>query len=142
MKDVAPLTLVPVMISTPSLLITDDDRAFRETLRGVFEPRGFATLLAADGLEALQIARSQPVHLLLLDYHMPQLTGLETIRRLRASAVQTPCILMSAELDPSVVAAAEAEQVFSVLSKPFSISTITRIVRDALQRTYQWNGPK
>ena len=39
----------------PAILITDDDRDFRETLREVFEPRGFATLLAADGEEAIQI---------------------------------------------------------------------------------------
>ena len=128
------------MIVTPALLITDDDRAFRETLRSVFEPRGFATLLAADGLEALRIVRSHAVHILLLDMHMPQLNGLETIRRLRESAVNVPCILMSAKLDQEVVEAAKEERVFSILSKPFSVATITNLVRDALQQAYPGVG--
>ena len=42
------------MVISPSLLITDDDRDFRETLRDVFRPLGFRTLLAADGEEAVQ----------------------------------------------------------------------------------------
>ena len=44
-----------MLVTPPSLLITDDDSDFRETLRGVFEPRGFRTLLAGDGEEALEI---------------------------------------------------------------------------------------
>ena len=44
-----------MLVETPSLLITDDDPAYRETLQVVFEPRGFRTLLAGDGEEALDI---------------------------------------------------------------------------------------
>ena len=72
-----------MILSTPSLLITDDDRDFRETLSEVFDRRGFRTLLASDGEQALDIARRETVHLLLTDMHMPRLTGLETIRRIR-----------------------------------------------------------
>ena len=46
-------------IETPSLLITDDDPGFRETLRVVFQPRGFRTLLASDGEEALKIVHQR-----------------------------------------------------------------------------------
>ncbi|HEX4148772.1 MAG TPA: response regulator, partial [Pirellulales bacterium] len=57
-----------------SILITDDDPSFRETLRSVFEPRGFRTLLAGDGEEALRIVERDEIHLVLLDMHMPRLT--------------------------------------------------------------------
>ena len=70
-------------IESPSLLITDDDPAFRETLRVVFEPEGYRTLLAGTGEEALDIVRNQEVHLVLLDMHMPRLTGLETLRQVK-----------------------------------------------------------
>jgi two-component system chemotaxis response regulator CheY len=129
------------MIESPTLLITDDDQAFRETLRDVFAPRGFATMMASDGSETLEIVRHHSVHLLLVDMHMPRLTGLDTIRQLRAAAVQTPCILMSARLDPQTVAAAQHEGVFSVLSKPFSIRTLTALVAEALARVYHWPAP-
>jgi len=127
-------------IVIPSLLITDDDRDLRETLRSMFEPRGFETLLAADGEEALQIVQSHSVHVLLLDMHMPRLSGLETIRRLKQLRRPVPTILMSAELDPQIRQEAEEEHVFRVLPKPFSFHTIRDVVRDALQRTYSWAG--
>jgi CheY-like chemotaxis protein len=71
-----------MQLVTPRLLITDDDRDFRETVAGVLTDRGFETLQAADGEEALEIVVRQEVHLLLLDMQMPRLSGLETIERL------------------------------------------------------------
>ncbi|MFH1268648.1 MAG: response regulator [Planctomycetota bacterium] len=127
-----------MQILAPSLLITDDDRAFRETLQGVFEPRGYRTLLAGDGEEALSIIRREEVHLLLLDMHMPKLTGLETLRRVKQFKSVLPCILLSANLDEILVEQARMAQAFSVLSKPVTLRQITRVVRLALKRTYDW----
>ena len=125
-------------IVTPTLLITDDDRDFRETLRSAFESRGFETLQAADGEEALTILQSRPIHLLLVDMYMPRLTGLETIRRLKQLERPLPAILMSSALDAQIEQAALDEHVFSVLPKPFSFSAIRQAVREALQQTYSW----
>ncbi len=127
-----------MFLESPSLLITDDDRAFRETLQGVFEPRGFRTLLAGDGEQALRIVHSEPVHLILLDMHMPRLTGLETIRRLKTLDSPPPCILISAGLDDVLAEEARQAEAFSVLSKPVSFSEITHIVAEAMRQTYDW----
>lgn len=124
------------MLAHPSLLITDDDRDFRETLRSVFEPRGFETLLAGDGEEALEIVRRRNVHLLLLDMHMPRLSGLETIRRVKQLHSVLPCILMSADLDALLEQEARQADAFEVLSKPFRFDVITRVVQAALDRAY------
>jgi len=123
----------------PSLLITDDDRDFRETLRSLFEPR-FRTLVAGDGEEALDIVRSQEVHLLLLDMHMPKLTGLETLRRVKQFKSRLPCILLSAGLDEAIIRQAQLAQAFSVLSKPISRQQLTSTVDDAMKRIYNWQG--
>ena len=125
-------------IEAPSLLITDDDRAFRETLQGVFEPQGFRTLLAGDGEEALSIVRNEEVHLLLLDMHMPKLTGLETLRRVKRFKSILPCILLSAQMDDRLVEQARLAQAFSVLAKPVTMRQIVGVVRVALERTYHW----
>jgi len=127
-----------MQILAPSLLITDDDRAFRETLQGVFEPRGYRTLLAGDGEEAISIVRREEVHLVLLDMHMPKLSGLETLRRVKQFKSILPCILLSANLDDLLVEQARMAQAFSVLSKPVTLRQITRVVRLALERTYDW----
>jgi len=127
-------------LQTPSLLITDDDPAFRETLRVVFEPKGFRTLLAGDGEEALKIVHNDTVHVVLLDMHMPKLTGLETLRMLKEFRAMLPCILLSAQLDELVVEQARRAHAYSVLSKPVTVRQITYVVRQALQRTYAWHG--
>lgn len=122
----------------PSLLITDDDGAFRETLRSVFAPRGFQTLTAADGDEALEIVEKQPVHLLLTDMHMPRLSGIETIRRIRERRLILPCILLSAGVDDGLLEQARGLQAFSVLPKPVRFAELTGVVCQALRVTYGW----
>ena len=130
-----------MVLETPSLLITDDDRDFRETLSGIFEPRGFRTILAGDGEEALEVIHREPVHLLLLDMHMPRLTGLETMRRLRTLHLELPCILISAALDRQIEEEARAANAYSVLAKPVRLPDITGIVARAMQQVYCWKQP-
>lgn len=129
-----------MLLDTPSLLITDDDSAYRETLQVVFEPKGFRTILASDGEEALEIVRAETVHLVLLDMHMPKLTGLETLQRLKQFRALLPCILLSAQLDDLIVEQARRAHAFSVLPKAVTIGQITNTVFQALQRTYAWHS--
>lgn len=129
-----------MVIEKPSLLITDDDRGFRETLQEVLERQGYRTHLAGDGEEALEIVRRQVVHVALLDVHMPKLTGLETLRVLRRHRLLLPCILMSARLDEALVRQARLLRAFSVLAKPVNRIQITGVIRKALETAYQWPG--
>ncbi len=124
----------------PSLLIADDDRDFRATLVDVLRGQGFDTLEAADGEEALDVMHRQPVHLLLLDMHMPRLSGLETIHRLRQLELEVvvPWILISAALDDAIVAEARAAAAFSILPKPLRLPQLTGAVHDALRQIYNW----
>ncbi len=124
----------------PQLLIADDDSDFRETLSEVFHRRGYRTLLVGDGCEALEIVRSQTVlHLVMLDVHMPRLTGLETLQEIRRLPVpQLPCILMSAQFNESIVQQANKLDSTSILSKPFTLSKLTGVVDDGFHRHYGW----
>jgi DNA-binding response OmpR family regulator len=126
-------------VQFPSLLITDDDHDFRETLRAVFEPR-FRTFLAGDGEEALEIVRREHVHLVLLDMHMPKLTGLETLKQVKRFKSRLPCILLSAALDENLIRQAELAEAFSVLAKPISRQQLTTTVDAAMRRVYNWEN--
>ena len=128
--------MIPVV--SPSLLITDDDVDFRSTLREVFESRGFRTVLAGDGEEALEVLEREPVHLVLLDMHMPRLTGLEAIRRVKQSRPILPCILFSAQLDDAITKAALEADAYRVLAKPIGLRTLTDVVSQALADVYHW----
>lgn len=127
-----------MLVQTPSLLIADDDRDFRETLRLVFEPRGFHTLLAGDGEEALDLVHSETVHLLLIDMHMPRLTGLETLCRIKAASLALPSILLSADMNDALAEQARQADVFCVLSKPVRFAELRGLVHRALSLAYDW----
>ena len=66
-----------------SILIADDDRGNRETLAEVLRNKGFDTVTATDGEQAVEIVQVQMIHLVLFDMHMPRLTGLETWQLVR-----------------------------------------------------------
>jgi DNA-binding NtrC family response regulator len=129
------------MMATPeatrySILITDDDRGCREALRDIMEPQGYRTLLASSGEEALDIARQEPLHLAMLDMHMPTLTGLETLRLLRQIRAMLPCILVTADATASLLRQAIQESAYSVIQKPVSKNVVMYTVVRCLARTY------
>jgi two-component system chemotaxis response regulator CheY len=119
-----------------SILITDDDRNCREALRDIMEPQGFRTFLAACGEEALEITQAQPVHLAILDMHMPTLTGLETLCLLRQIRALLPCILVSADVTESLMRQAWQAHAYSVIPKPVSKNVVIHTVVRALIRVY------
>ena len=121
------------------VLLADDDPGLRRLIGTTLGNEDFDLLHATDGEEALEIVRSNPdVHLLLLDMHMPKLTGLETLRRVKQMKSRLPCILLSAGLDDAIRDQARQAEVYSVLAKPVSRCDITSVVLQALRRTYGW----
>ncbi|WP_246539370.1 response regulator [Telmatocola sphagniphila] len=119
------------------ILITDDDPNMRAMLREIVEAVGaFKTHLAANGNEACEIAQSETVHLALLDYQMPQLTGMETLQLLRQMQEVLPAILITADATLELVRKAMNAQFYSVIPKPFSKNVVTTTVVRALIRFY------
>lgn len=119
------------------LLITDDDRDFRMSLGEALTRRGYRTVLAADGIEALEVIRSQHIHLALLDVHMPRLDGLGMLKSLRNSKPTLPCILMTAQMDESIVTQARELRTHQLLSKPFSLNLLADTIRSLLDQCYR-----
>lgn len=119
-----------------SILITDDDRECRLALREMMEPEGYQTLLASSGEEALEIVREQPVHLAILDMHMPSLSGLETLQLVRQFKVTLPCILITADANEQLIRQAYQARAYSVIPKPISKNVVLYTVFRALGRSY------
>ena len=119
-----------------SILITDDDSNSRDALREIIQPEGFQTLLAASGEEAIDIVREAPVHLVLLDMHMPTLTGLETLQLVRQINAQLPAILVTGDPSDRLVRQAIQAHFYSVIPKPVSRNLLLYTVLKALARFY------
>ena len=119
-----------------SILIADDDRGCRDALREIVEPEGYRTVLASSGEEALDIVRGREVHLLLMDMHMPMLTGLDTLRLARQMNVIVPAILLTGDPSDTLLREAYQAQVYSVIPKPVSKNVVLYTVVRALSRFY------
>jgi CheY-like chemotaxis protein len=119
-----------------SILITDDDPAAREALREIFEPRGYRTFLAESGEEAIDIVQGHEVHLALMDFHLPRLSGLETIAIVRQIKGGIPTILISGDRDENLLRRALSERAYCVLSKPVSRHVVIYVVTKALEKFY------
>lgn len=83
--------------AAPRVLVVDDERAVRESLERALALHGFEVVTAAEGLEALRAIQGEaPPAVIVLDILMPGVDGLQLTRRLRADAVDTPILLLTA----------------------------------------------
>jgi two-component system, response regulator PdtaR len=121
-----------------SVLITDDDPGSREALRDIVEPAGFRAVLASSGEEAVDIIREreEPVHLALLDMHMPRLTGLETMQLVHQINAILPCILVTADATEDLMRQAFHVRAYSVIPKPVSPKILLYTMVRALMKVY------
>ena len=119
-----------------TILITDDDRYIRDALQEIVEAQGFRPVLAADGDEAIAIVEHEPIHLALLDMHMPKMTGLETLQMVREINAVLPAILITADATLDLMRRAFEAQVFSVVPKPVNANIVVRTILRALVRVY------
>ena len=119
--------------SNYSIVIADDDAPCREALRDIVEPAGYRTLLASCGEEALDIVqRGELVHLVLLDMHMPRMTGLETSQILHQLDAMLQTILVTADATEELLRQAIQSRVYSVIPKPVSKNVVLYTVVRAL----------
>jgi CheY-like chemotaxis protein len=126
----------PLLNNRYSILIADDDKGNRETLGSILRDHGFETVLASDGGEAVEIAQVHLVHLVLIDLHMPRLTGLEAVQVVRQMNALLPAILMTADANREVMRQALQAQVYSVIPKPVNANIVLHTLTRALLQVY------
>ena len=116
------------------VLLAEDDRALRRFLEVVLERAGYKVIPAADGLEAMKLALSTQIDIVVTDAMMPNLSGHEFCRFLRNSQTLShlPVILLSAleRKEPNQ----NVEQVDAFLSKPVSGETLIECIEKLLAR--------
>jgi CheY-like chemotaxis protein len=116
------------------ILIADDDGALREALRLILDAEGYRCVEAADGEEAVDLARQSPPRLVLLDLMMPGLDGIAVARRLRADprtrSAHIQCLTACKE--SNLGSAARRAGAEAVLTKPFDIGDLLDVVEAAL----------
>lgn len=113
-----------------TLLIVDDNKSVRDSLRFLLERRGYHVMVAADGPEGVELARQHEIHGAMIDVNMPGMNGVEVCQQVTAHAAQTgrrvAVWLMTGARAQELVKSAQEAGALTVLAKPFHFAELFR----------------
>jgi two-component system, chemotaxis family, chemotaxis protein CheY len=117
------------------ILIVDDFATMRKVIRNILKQIGYENIVEAeDGAIGLRVLKSQKIDLVVCDWNMPNMTGLELLKAVRADGdlKETPFLMVTAEaLQENVVAAVKAG-VSNYIVKPFTAETLNDKIQKIL----------
>ncbi len=117
------------MSDTPKVLIVDDDETSREYLSALLDALGFVAEGAASGRDALErLSRLPALDMVILDVIMPELDGVETLRRYRAGGGKSPVVMCSALDEADTVVRAMRAGASDYITKPFNAEELREIL--------------
>jgi len=111
-----------------TVLVADDNDVAQRLCKRVLEKAGYTVLIAADGLQAVDVAFTQHPSMILMDVAMPGIDGLEAMRRIKAEMPTMPIVIASAHSMASDRERFLAAGADNVLSKPFRLADLVSIV--------------
>jgi two-component system response regulator MprA len=123
------------------VLVVDDERAVRDSLRRALELEGYDVELAADGEEALErLAQNGEPDAVVLDILMPRMDGLEVCRRLRREGHRLPVLMLTARDEVENRVAGLDAGADDYVTKPFALEELLARLRALLRRTTSGSG--
>jgi CheY-like chemotaxis protein len=111
-----------------TVLVADDNDVAQRLCKRVLEKAGYAVLIAADGLQAVDVALGKRPSMILMDVAMPGIDGLEAMRRIKELVPEMPIVIASAHSMASDRERFLAAGADNVLSKPFRLADLIAIV--------------
>jgi two-component system response regulator MprA len=122
------------MAERSQILVVDDEPAVRQALARALSLERYGVALAADGIEALERLSAERFDVVVLDVSMPQISGIEVCRRLRAAGDRTPVLMLTARdgIDDRVAGLDAGADDYLV--KPFALRELMARVRALLRR--------
>lgn len=115
------------MDTNKKILIVDDFATMRKLLKGMLTKLGFNEVMEAeDAIIAWDLLQQNQFDLVISDYNMPEMTGMELLEKVRADATMSdmPFILLTAETDVTLIVESKKNQVTAYVLKPFKIEII------------------
>jgi CheY-like chemotaxis protein len=124
------------------LLADEQPEGWSQTVRGLLAPQGVQTVPVRTGREALRLIEAGQIHVAVLDTHMPQLGGLQVVKRMREMPSAPPAILLADHLTNHLLHEALGMKVFSVLSKPVDFNLLLDSLARVMRRYYESRWPQ
>jgi two-component system chemotaxis response regulator CheY len=112
------------------ILVADDSRVMRQIVTRTLRQAGFddhVVVEAADGRQAFDMVTAESPDLVISDWNMPEMTGIEVLRRLRATGDNVPFGFVTSECTPEMQQAAEDAGALFFIIKPFNAERFTDV---------------
>jgi two-component system nitrogen regulation response regulator NtrX len=117
-----------------TICIVDDEPAILHSLSNILEDEGYQVVVATNGVEGMKVVRSDSPDLVLLDIWMPEMDGLETLKRLRSQFPGILVVMMSGHGSIETAVKATKLGAYDYLEKPLDLEKVTILVRNALHQ--------
>lgn len=118
-----------------SILIVDDERSIRNSLKEILEHEDYTIETAESGHQALEILKQKSLHLVLSDIKMPQMDGVELLEKIQKDFPAVPVVMISGHGDIETAVECIKKGAFDFLQKPLDLNRILVTVRNALDKT-------
>ncbi|HVX68318.1 MAG TPA: response regulator [Mycobacteriales bacterium] len=112
-----------------TVLVVDDEAGMRDTLVDILEAAGYDVTPAEDGAIALEMARSHPYDVIVMDIRMPVLNGVEVLASLKSPPPQV--VLMTGFAFEEQLEEARAHNAFAIMQKPFQVPHLLQVIAAA-----------
>jgi DNA-binding NtrC family response regulator len=117
----------------PSILIVDDDEVMRETLSDVLRKRGYDIFSVSSGNGALSMIKKNLIDLILLDMKLPDVDGLEVLKKIKEFDTEILVIMMTAYSDVQTAVSSMKSGAYDYINKPFELDELRLLIEKGLE---------
>jgi DNA-binding NtrC family response regulator len=117
----------------PSILIVDDDEVMQETLSDVLRKRGYEIFSVGSGNGALSMVKKNVIDLILLDMRLPDVDGLEVLRKIKEFDTEILVVMMTAYSDVQTAVSAMKSGAYDYINKPFELEELKLLIEKGLE---------
>jgi len=117
------------------ILLIDDEKSIRKSLREILEFEKYKVEEAEDGSQGLAMASAENFDLILCDIKMPKLDGMELLNKLNEQNIDSPIVMMSGHGNIETAVEAVKKGAYDFLAKPIDLNRLLVTVRNAIERT-------
>jgi diguanylate cyclase (GGDEF)-like protein len=122
------------MNAKEKILVVDDDPNLRKTLADILRVKGYKTVIAGTGAEAIAAAEQGDISLALIDLMLPDMPGLDVMARIKAISPLTEAIILTGHASMDTAIKATRQGAFSYLLKPYNMDDLLRTISHGVER--------
>lgn len=117
------------------ILVVDDERSIRNTLKDILEFEKYEVDLAEDGLIALEKVKATTYDAIFIDIKMPQMDGIEVLEKMRNDGIETPIVMISGHGTIETAVECIKKGAYEFIEKPIDLNRLLVVTRNALDKT-------